>query len=53
MFKSKTVWFSVATMAAGMLDMIAPTLPPGKTLIVVGAVSLVLRKLTTQPLSEK
>jgi uncharacterized membrane-anchored protein len=53
MLKSKTVWFSLATMAAGFADSLVQVLPPGKALMVVGAISLALRAVTTQPLSEK
>ena len=53
---SRTVWLGVITVAIGILELVAEFLasgdfsPPAITLIVSGALGVVLRFLTSQPI---
>jgi hypothetical protein len=54
--RSRTLWFSVALAALGAVEMQAQVIPEewrGHVLILVAAVSAVLRFATTMPVSEK
>lgn len=54
--KSKTVWVSTLTAAVGIIQTVSPIVPPQYTPIALaasGVLGVVLRALTTQPLSEK
>lgn len=51
--KSKTVWFNLASAALEITNMIAPVIPPGTWTLVVNAVNIGLRFLTTQALADK
>lgn len=54
--KSKTVWVNVLTTLVEVANYISPFIPPQYHAAIVagvGVVNIVLRSVTTQPLSEK
>ena len=56
MFKSKTILFGLLLTIASVIQMLVPFLPPqymGAVGTVVGVAVIVLRFVTTLPLSEK
>ena len=60
MYKSKTMWFSLAMLVFGAVEMYFPYLRDniepkyyGPIFMTIGVISAVLRFYTTQPLDEK
>lgn len=51
--KSKTVWFNLITGALEIANLFAPVLPPGSMTAINVVGNVLLRFVTTQPLSEK
>lgn len=54
--KSKTVWVNTLTTLVEVANYVSPFIPPqyhAAGMVAVGVVNIVLRAVTTQPLSEK
>jgi hypothetical protein len=51
--KSRTIWFNVVSIIAEVSGTLATVLPPGTTLVVVNAINIGLRLITTSNLFDK
>jgi len=51
--RSKTVWFNLITGALEIANLFAPVLPPGSMTAINVVGNVLLRFVTTKPLSEK
>jgi hypothetical protein len=48
---SKTFWFNVCIIAVGIINMVEGYLQNGTAITLVGVVGVILRSITTQPVS--
>lgn len=51
-FKSRTIWFNALSILLEVGSGLSQTLPPGTALVVVNAVNIILRLITTSNLFE-
>ena len=50
-FMSRTFWFNICVVAVGIINMVEGYLQNGTAISVIGIIGIILRAITTQPVS--